>query len=307
MFDQVLKSGYKYTFGDLMLVRSYYMLTKPGIILGNLVTTAGAFAFAAGMHHFPLPLFLATLVGLGLIIASACVFNNYMDRHSDAKMARTKHRAFVQGTVSTKVAIALAILMGLAGVVVLSICTNTVAVFLSLLGFAFYVGMYTVLKHRLTSGTLIGSIAGAIPPVVGYCAVTHQIDLGAVLLFITLFLWQMPHFYSIALFRLKEYETAKIPVHPIRHGARATKLHIVWYIIAFMGSLSLFTVFGLTGRIYLVLMLLVSSMWLAQALHGIWRGFWTESDGRWARKLFVCSLVVIMTFSTLIALAQFRI
>ncbi len=289
-----------------MLIRSYYMLTKPGIILGNLITTAGAFAFAAG-KHFSLPLFLATLAGLGLIIASACICNNYMDRHSDAKMARTKHRPFVKGTVSTKAALALALFLGLVGVVVLTLCTNPVTVVLSVIGFAFYVGMYTVLKHHLTSGTLIGSIAGAIPPVVGYCAVTHQIDLGAILLFTTLFLWQMPHFYSIALFRLKEYEAAQIPIHPIRHGTRATKVHIVWYIIAFIGSLSLFTIFGLTGLVYLVVMLLVSSVWLAQALQGIWHGFWTESDARWARKLFICSLVVIMTFSGLIALSHFGV
>lgn len=271
------------------------MLTKPGIVLGNLITTAGGFALASQGSIDSL-LFLQTLIGLGLVIASACVFNNYMDRHADAKMARTKHRALAAGTISIRNAILFALLMGIAGTIILSLYTNRLATITAILGFIFYVGMYTFLKHYKTSGVLIGSVAGAVPPVVGYVAVSRQIDLGAILLFAVLFLWQMPHFYAIAVFRLKEYAAASIPVLPVKRGAFITKIYITAYIVLFTAAISLFTVFGFTGITYLIVMLTLSFVWLGLSI----QGFKAQNDALWARALFRFSLVVIMAFSVLL-------
>lgn len=276
------------------------MLTKPGIILGNLITTAGGFALASQRSFDPF-LFLQTLLGLGLIIASACICNNYLDRHADAKMARTQNRPFVQGTISVRSALFLALLLGLLGTVVLSVYTHLLTALIAVAGFVFYVGMYTLLKHRSTSGTLIGSIAGAVPPVVGYCAVSQRLDLGAALLFAILFLWQMPHFYAIAVYRLKEYAAASIPVLPVKKGIFVTKIYIVAYIVAFTAVAPLLTVFGFTGSFYLVGMLILSFLWLGLAL----QGFRAESDARWARQLFQFSLVVILTFSALLLISRY--
>jgi protoheme IX farnesyltransferase len=283
---------------DGNVIRAYSMLTKPGIILGNLITTAGGFAFAS-QEHFSGRLFFLTLIGLGLTIASACVFNNYMDRHADAKMARTRQRAFVQGTVSVPLALSLALLMGLLGVFLLGTYANWLAAFLGAFGFFFYVGMYTALKHRSTSGTLIGSISGAIPPVVGYAAVRDQIDLGALLLFVILFFWQMPHFYAIAIYRLKEYQAANIPVLPAKRGIFRTKVAIAIYIALFTLAASLLAVFGFKGAFYLILMLVFSLGWLALSL----QGFRTKNDTKWARSLFQYSLLVILAFSSLISVS----
>ncbi len=271
------------------------MLTKPGIILGNLITTAGGFALASQGHFDPW-LFFHTLIGLGLIIASACVFNNYMDRHADAKMTRTKNRALVKGTIGLMSAVVFALLMGIGGVVVLAVYTNLLATAVAIIGFVFYVGMYTLLKHHSTSGTLIGSIAGAVPPVVGYCAVRPQIDLGAVLLFAILFLWQMPHFYAIAIYRLKEYSAAGVPVLPVKKGILATKISILIYIVLFTIAMSLLTAFGLMGAAYLTIMLILSLIWLGLAI----RGFRIQNHALWARQLFQYSLIVILAFSLLL-------
>ena len=173
------------------MIKTYYLLTKPGILFGNLITTAGAFILAS-RGHIDFLLFLATAAGLFFVIASACVFNNYIDREADSKMARTKNRALVTGLITTKKAIWFAIVLGVIGVIILARYTNTAALITALVGYFVYVVLYSLWKYRSTYATLVGSISGAIPPVVGYCAASKTIDTGAILLFAILVLWQMP-------------------------------------------------------------------------------------------------------------------
>lgn len=265
------------------------MLTKPGIIFGNAVTTAAGFALAS-KGHFDYLLFLVTLLGLCFVIASAGVFNNYIDRASDAKMKRTKNRPLATGIISGQKALIFATILGLIGGVILAEFTNFLTVFVALFGFFVYLVLYAFLKYRSFYGTLIGSIAGAVPPVVGYTAVSNQLDLAAFLLFMILVLWQMPHFFSIAIYRLDDYRAASIPVLPVQKGMYITKIHMVFYIIAFTLTTLLLTVTGYTGKIYFVVALLLGLAWLGLSL----KGFSAENDGRWARKMFSLSLVVIM-------------
>lgn len=203
------------------------MLTKPGIILGNIITTLGGFALASrGQIDFVLLLY--TLLGLGLIIASAGVFNSYIDRFADAKMERTKNRPLVRGEISNQKALLFGTFLGLVGVFVLALKTNPLTVFVALSGFSIYLILYAFMKYHSFYGTLVGSLAGAVPPVVGYCAVSNTFDAGAVLIFLMLVLWQMPHFYAIAIYRQEDYAAASIPVLPIVKGMEATKIQIVF-------------------------------------------------------------------------------
>lgn len=175
------------------MIKTYYELTKPGIIFGNAVTTTAGFLLAS-KGDIDWWLFFATLIGLSLIIASACVFNNYIDREIDQKMTRTKNRALAKGLIPVQRAITFAICLGLIGVAFLDLYTNPLTLLVALTGFFVYVVVYGICKRRSVYGTLVGSIAGGVPPVVGYCAVSNQFDTGALLLFTTVALWQMPHF-----------------------------------------------------------------------------------------------------------------
>ena len=142
-------------------------------------------------------------------MASACVFNNYIDRQVDKKMERTKNRALVTGLISGRNAILFATLLGLIGNLILFLYTNLLTVFVAGLGFFVYVVLYSLWKCRTIYGTAIGSIAGAVPPVVGYCAVSNHFDAGALILFAMMVLWQMPHFFAIALLHFDDYAAQK--------------------------------------------------------------------------------------------------
>ena len=270
------------------MMKTYYMLTKPGIIMGNIITTASGFALASkGLIDFQL--FLVTLIGLGLVIASAGVFNNCIDRNMDAKMERTKNRAIPSGQISLRNAIAFAGVLGVIGISILSY-TNLITVVVALTGFFVYLVLYAFIKYHSFYGTLVGSIAGAVPPVVGYCAVSNRLDTAALLLFLIMVLWQMPHFFSIAIYRLDDYAAASIPVLPIEKGIYATKVQMLLYIIVFMLTALLLTAAGYTGYLYAITAGVLSLCWMGLCL----KGFTVENDKYWARKMFVCSLVVIM-------------
>jgi heme o synthase len=279
------------------MIRTYYLLTKPGIIMGNLITTASGFLLASRGHFDPL-LFLATLVGLGCVIASACVFNNYIDRESDKKMARTKNRPLARGIISGKRAMFFAIFLGIVGMAALAKYTNLLAVAVALVGFIVYVVLYSFWKHRSSSATLVGSISGAVPPVVGYCAVSGRVDVGAVLFFLILVLWQMPHFFAIGMYRFNDYKAAGVPILPVTKGIQNTKVQMVLYIIAFIIAASLLLVFGYTGYIYLAVAVSLGLVWLAMGF----KGFKSVNDQVWARGMFRFSLVVIMALSVVISL-----
>jgi len=272
--------------------KNYSLLTKPGIIMGNLVTTAGGFALAS-KGNFSFLLFLATLLGLGLIIASSCVCNNLIDRTSDKKMKRTQNRPLVTGAISTRSAAYFAVGLGIAGTVALALLTNLLTLFIALFGFVVYVTIYSFSKYHTVHGTLIGSVAGAVPPVVGYCAASNHLDLGAYILFAMIVLWQMPHFFAIAIYRKSDYDAASIPVVPLVRGIKNTKIQMVLYTIAFTAVSLQLTIFHYTGLAYLIVAAFLGLTWLALAI----TGFTTQDDNKWARKMFIFSLITIMGLS----------
>lgn len=276
---------------------NYYLITKPGIIMGNLVTFAAGFLLAS-KENFNFSLFLLTFLGLALIMASACVFNNYIDRNIDAVMRRTKQRPLVNGLISERNALIFATLLALLGFAALSTFANLLATLVAALGFFTYVVLYSLWKCHTIYGTAIGSIAGAVPPLVGYCAVKDRLDVGALILFIMLILWQMPHFFSIAIMHLEDYTAAQVPVLPIQKGMRRTKIHMLLYIIAFLVSALLLTSYGYTGIYYAATVALCSLLWLGISL----QGFFLHDNHKWAVNMFKVSLVTITVVSVMITL-----
>jgi protoheme IX farnesyltransferase len=279
------------------MIKTYYMLTKPGIIMGNLITTVGGFALAS-KGHMNVLLLLYAFVGLGLVIASACICNNVIDRRADIKMARTKNRPLAQGLISVTNAAIFAISLGILGTLILFFYTNTLTTLMAVAGFFFYVVMYSIWKYRSSAGTLVGSISGALPPVIGYCAVSGRLDFCALLLFAVMVLWQMPHFYAIASFRVEDYTAAAIPVLPVVKGMHVTKMHMLIYTVAFGLITASFFLFKYTGYLYLISTSLLSIGWLALCI----KGFWAKDDKRWARHMFYLSLVIILVLSAMISL-----
>lgn len=280
------------------MIKQYLQVTKPGIIFGNLISVVGGFLLAS-KGSIDYPLFLATLVGVSLVVASGCVFNNYIDRDIDKKMERTKNRVLVKGLIAPSVTLVYATVLGIVGFALLYIAANPLAMWLAVMGFVVYVGVYSLyMKRHSVYGTLIGSLSGAAPPVIGYCAVTNEFDAGALILLAIFSLWQMPHSYAIAIFRFKDYQAANIPVLPVVKGISVAKNHITVYILAFMIATLMLTLVGYAGYKYLIVAAAVSVWWLGMAL----RGCKTENDSVWARKLFVFSIVAITSLSVMMSI-----
>ncbi len=269
-------------------LKTYYRLTKPGIIYGNLLAASAGFFVAAG-RHIDLLLLIETLAGIGLVIASACVINNYIDRDIDKAMARTKGRALVTGDIPARNALIYAVLLGLLGFIILAVHTNWLTVAIGLVGFVDYVALYGYAKRHSWHGTLVGTLAGSAPLVAGYTAVTDRLDGGALILFLIMTFWQMPHFYAIALRRLDDYKSAHIPVLPAVKGARAAKLQIICYVAAFLVAIVALFAYGYTGYMYLVIMGLYGLGWLALGFEGLR----IADDKKWATKMFLYSLAML--------------
>ncbi|OBU03743.1 heme o synthase [Morganella psychrotolerans] len=279
------------------MIKQYLQVTKPGIIFGNLISVIGGFLLAS-KGDIDYPLFMATLLGVSLVVASGCVFNNYIDRDIDSVMERTKNRPLVRGLIDPKVSLVYASVLGIAGMVLLLVAANAVAMLIAVVGFVIYVGVYSLyMKRKSVYGTLVGSLSGAAPPVIGYCAVTGQFDTGALILLLIFSLWQMPHSYAIAIFRFKDYQAANIPVLPVIKGISVAKNHIILYIIAFMFATLMLAISGYAGYKYLIVAAAVSVWWLGMALSG----YKTTNDRLWARKLFVFSIVAITSLSVMMS------
>lgn len=278
-------------------IKAYYQLVKPGIVYGNAVAAIGGFFLAARGNVSAVP-FLGMLFGIMLVIASGCVFNNYMDRGIDKKMARTKNRALVKGDISGPNALVYATVLGLLGLALLFFVNNPLAAAIALFGHFAYVVFYGYMKRKTVHGTVAGSVSGAVPPVVGYVAVTNSLDIGALLLFLVLVCWQMPHFYAVSMFRAKDYVAAGIPVLSVVKGMRAAKLYILSYTIPFTIAALLLTVFGYTGITYFAVMALFGLWWFGTGI----RSFHTAKDSAWAGKMFGISLYGLIIFSVMISI-----
>lgn len=263
-----------------------------------LTTIAGY--FLAARYNFDFLLFISAIIGIMLIVAAACVFNNLIDRDIDIVMARTKNRVSLDNLYPPKIAFAYGFILTVIGFIILWLGTNLFSALLAMFGFLIYVGVYSLIfKRRSIHGTLIGALSGAVPPVVGYTAVTGQFDAIAVLLFLTLVIWQMPHFYAIAIYRFDDYKAANIRVRPVVCGFLDTKIHMICYATALL-CITLFLGFAANLTIiYKIAMAICGTVFVVLCR----QGFDTKDDIRWARKVFIFSIIEITVFSVSVLLS----
>jgi heme o synthase len=278
-------------------LRAYYELIKPGRTVANGMTALAGFLLAAN-GHINFVLLLATIIGISLIVASACAFNNYFDRDIDSHMKRTKKRALVKGEMPAWAAVLYAATLGAGGFVLLSAYTNWPTVILGIVGMVDYLLLYGISKRTTVYSTLIGSICGATPIAAGYTAVTGQLDTGALLLFLIMVAWQMPHFYAIAVYRRQDYAAAGLPVWSVKNGVEATKLQITFFCLVFLMCILALPLLGYASWTFLVVGGLLALVWLRKSVEG----FGAPDSDKWARGLFGFSLLVLSGFSALMAL-----
>jgi protoheme IX farnesyltransferase len=280
-----------------MKLRMYYYALKPERTYANVMTTAAGFLFACAWH-INWSLLLATLIGTTLVVMSACAANNATDRSIDLLMPRTRKRATATGAVPVRHVIAIAIIFGLAGFALLTAQVNLLTALLGLVGYVDYVVLYAWSKRKTPHSTLIGTISGAIPLVAGYTAVAGRLDTAALLLGLVMTFWQMGHFYSIAIFRRKDYAAGNIPVWSVRYGVKNTQKWLLFYV-----ALYLLTVLWLAAS--------TPGGWLlgigmgALALYWLYRGFAgfkMMQPEKWARGMFGLSLILLLAFSGAVAL-----
>ncbi|MEJ2574454.1 MAG: heme o synthase [Gammaproteobacteria bacterium] len=279
------------------MLRNYFQVTKPGIIFANMISVTGGFLLAAKGHADTA--LLPTMAGISLVMASGCVLNNCLDRDVDRMMMRTCNRVLAKGLMSPTTAVCYASALGVIGMALLASTTNMLCVAIVFTGFLIYVGAYSLyLKRKSVHAPLVGSLAGATPPLAGYCAVTGQFDMGAMILFSIFALWQIPHFYAVAIYRLEDYAAAAIPVLPLRCGVPSAQRYIIAYIFAFIAASLMLTFTGYTGYGFLVIALGLGLVWLS----GAFVAYKVSNVRLWARRLFVCSIVVIVAQSAMMSI-----
>jgi protoheme IX farnesyltransferase len=267
--------------------RDFTALIKIGIVNSNLITTFTglwlALHFAGQSFLDNLDIVFFTIAGSSLIIAGSCSINNYIDRDIDHLMERTKARPTVTGKIVPSKVLVLGILLIALGTMSLMFTTMTATV-IGLLGVFSYVVLYSLWsKRQLVSNTIIGSISGAVPPLIGWAAVDGNLDLIAWALFIIVFIWQPPHFYALAMRRVEEYRAAGIPMLPVVKGFKTTKKHILLWVALLLPTPILLTSLGIP---FLILATVLNIGWLVLGIYG----YRIKDDIKWAKLMFVYSL-----------------
>ena len=267
------------------VVRDYLVLTKPGVMVLLLVTTLCAMLVAAQGVPSLWTLFW-TLVGGALASGGAGAINHYVDRDIDAIMTRTRRRPLPAGRVAPEYALLFGIVLSVLAVYVLTAFVNPVAAVLSLSGNLFYVFVYTIwLKRTTPQNIVIGGAAGAVPPLVGWAAVTGQVNVPALLMFLLVFAWTPPHFWALALYKRGDYAAAGVPMLPAVRGEEETRRQILAYTVAMVLASLLFYPLGVLGVPYLVAAMVLGArfLWLVARLY-------RERSDQLAKRVFLYSM-----------------
>lgn len=272
-------------------------LTKPGIIFGNLASLLGGYFLATDARPGSLPHLGAIVVGTALIIGCGCVINNCVDRDIDRRMVRTCHRALAIRAFSVKAAACYAFALGVAGFYLLWLGSNPLACGLAASGLVIYAGLYSCWgKRRSRWGTLIGSVSGAMPPVIGYCAVKGTFDLTALLLVLVFCLWQMPHSHAISLMRRDDFRAAGLPLLT----PSATRHQIIVYMLFFMLSATVLGVVANLNVVYFMVVFGLGGYWCSLAF----KNQQVKEQRGWARQIFVISILLMMALNLAMSLGS---
>ncbi len=263
----------------------YYELTKPRVV-ALLVFTAVVGMFLATPGMVPPPVLLLGALGIGLGAASGAAINQLVELKADAVMSRTRHRPLPTGHLSTREAAIFAVALGALSMWVLAWWINVLTAALTFCSLIGYAVIYTLfLKRRTPQNIVIGGAAGAAPPVLGWTAVTGEVAADALLLFLIVFMWTPPHFWSLALYRQQEYATAGIPMLPVTHGNAFTRLQILLYTIGLAAVTAMPFATRMSGVFYLVVAVVLNAGFIGYA----WRLYREYSDAL-ARRTFMFSI-----------------
>ncbi len=270
-------------------LRDFFVLGKPLIVVLLLITTFGG--LVAGGRAWPAPgLALWTMLGGALAAGGSSALNQYIDRDLDKKMQRTEHRPLASGRMLAAEGLAYGLALCLTSYYVLAGFVNLTAALLSLAGILYYVVIYSVvLKTATVQNIVIGGGAGAIPPMVGWAAATGHLSLGAWILFLIVFLWTPPHFWALAIVRVKDYAKAGVPMLPVVKGDRATRAQIMLYTVLLVSCSLLLPLFHVTGTVFLVAASVLGVLLLLAA----WR-VWKTPGNRVAWAMYRWSSMYLM-------------
>ena len=231
--------------------QNYLALCKPKVV-ALIIFTAIVGMLLAVPGWPPFDTFFYATVGIGLAASSAAALNHYLDQKADAKMARTKNRPLPKGELTSRNVVIFALLLGLLSMITLAFMVNLLTAVLTLLSLIGYAIIYTVyLKQMTPQNIVIGGAAGAAPPVLGWTAMTDSIHPYSLLLFLIIFVWTPPHFWALAIARRKEYAKVDIPMLPVTHGVKFTRLQILLYTILLLIVTLLPYLTGMSGLVYL--------------------------------------------------------
>lgn len=268
-------------------LKDFLSLIKIGIVNSNLITTFTGMwlALVVTNQHFlqSLDTVILTLLGSALIIAGSCSINNYIDRDIDPIMSRTKSRPTVTGKMSGAKVLTIGFSFITVGTILLFFTSITAGV-IGIIGIFSYVVLYSMWSKRLyVSNTIVGSISGAVPPLIGWAAVDPNLDIMAWVLFLMMFIWQPPHFYALAMKRCEEYRSANIPMLPVVKGFEVTKRHIVFWVACLLPLPFFLMPLGIA---FVILATAFNIGWLVMGI----AGFKMKDDLKWAKLMFVYSL-----------------
>jgi len=270
--------------------RDYYLeITKPKVVLLLVFTAMAGMALAVPAWP-PFQEAFFGLLGIGLAASSAAAINHVIDQRSDAQMGRTKNRPIPQGHLNTTQCLMFAFALGGIAMVMLVTLVNALTAVLTFLSLIGYAVVYTVyLKRATPQNIVIGGAAGAMPPVLGWAAVTGEVTAGALLLFLIVFIWTPPHFWALAIHRREDYAKVDIPMLPVTHGVAFTRVQILLYTILLL-VISIFPyLIGMSGLLYLGAALVLGAMFLYHVIK-----MFNEKNEKQPIKTFVFSINYLM-------------
>jgi protoheme IX farnesyltransferase len=277
-------------------VRNFYVLCKPRVT-GLIVFTAVIGMLLAMTPETSLVTLLAATVGIGLASGAAAAFNCMVEQQIDARMMRTRHRPTARGDVTTPATLLFAVLTGTAGLGILHMWVNDLTMWLTLATFVGYAVVYTIfLKPATPQNIVIGGASGAMPPVLGWAAVTGTVTPEALVLFLIIFLWTPPHFWALALYRRDDYAKVDMPMLPVTHGEKVTLVHIVGYTVMLAFAAFMPVTMGMAGWIYLAAAVVLNGLFLGYAIR-----LYRHYTDALSREMFRYSIVYLAaTFAALL-------
>ncbi|MBL4900493.1 MAG: protoheme IX farnesyltransferase [Colwellia sp.] len=280
--------------------RAYYDLTKPRVV-ALLVLTAVVGMSLSVPGGLPWQLFIPAMLGIGLLSSAAAAINHIVDEKIDAIMGRTHNRPLPEGRVTTNNAIVFACSLALLGFVLLMVLVNPLTAYLTLAGLVGYSFVYTLYLKRATPQNItIGGLAGAIPPLLGWTAMTNEVHPNALLLVLLIFTWTPPHFWALAIHRKKEYAKVNIPMLPVTHGVSFTKTQILLYtVLLFVVGLLPYLV-GMSNWLYLIGAVILNLMFFAYA----WK-LKFHADENTAMDTFKFSIIHLMLLFVILLLDHY--